>query len=145
LLQERKRLCIQETPSGKTDRVDLLGRQTSDGQPRCFNTAKLAEQAMHRQGAGQCQAVYDERVRKKAEREAMPAWDCPKCAHFFAAMECDGVVLPQDAVNCNDCGVGTKAARAADLRQAAGKHRCNHVAPATPKNFWALGLTSERE
>jgi hypothetical protein len=96
--------------------------------------------------------AFDERVRKKAERAAMPAWDCPMCGDFYRALYRQGVAVPMDAFKCESCGgrqQGQGCARAAfeaaegqatvaQLRQAAGKHRGRHVAPATPKHLWAL-------
>ena len=91
--------------------------------------------------------VYDDRVRGKAERAAMPAWDCPVCMEFFIALENQGRSMPRDAIKCADCAAGARQAFASaegtsvgELRQAAGKHRAQQAAPATPKHFWGLGF-----
>ena len=121
------------------------------------NAAQLAAQqqrpAPGAQGAGP--AVYDEKVRRKAERAVLPAWDCPTCSAFFAALEKEGRAAPVDAMNCPDCNPGGAAGaaragesgaqggtrtRVAELRQDASRHRCTNAAPATPKNFWGMGL-----
>jgi DNA repair protein endonuclease SAE2/CtIP C-terminus len=119
------------------------------------NAALLAAQhqlrirsAGHVPGAGP--AVFDEKVRKQAERTELAAWDCPECMRFFTALERQGKTLPTGALNCPDCkaardqGAGAAGRDVGELRQAAGRHRSRFVAPATPKNFWCMGFADRK-
>jgi hypothetical protein len=107
---------------------------------------------MKREDGAERELVFDERIRKKAERAAMPAWDCPLCGDFYQALHRQGMVLPMEAFKCESCEGGGKVqksakaafeaaerqASVAHVRQAAGKHRARHVAPPTPKHLWEL-------
>lgn len=108
------------------------------------NNARVAEQ-LHAAGraAAPGARVFDERERKQTERAAMPAWDCPGCARFLALLQRRGLASspPPDGcgASCPQCGAAAPQS-VAELRQAAGKHRGLHVAPATPEGFWSLGI-----
>lgn len=120
--------------------------------------------------AGSAAVVHEDKVREKAARAAMPAWDCPTCAGFFAALQNQGYGQIDEVVRCPDCkqadtsGMASGAAAAAQdgsgatganaqidaaaaaarnvagLRQNAGRHRCNFAAPSTPTGYWAMGF-----
>ena len=92
--------------------------------------------------------VYDERVRKRAERETLPAWDCQGCAQFYAMLERQGYTVGNDVVRCPDCAAdstpgGDGATARQQFMQETSRHRHRFVAPPTPKNFWAIGFDDD--
>lgn len=153
-LQDGKLLCRRvRTPTRATAKsavaTDVAGQRGTPEARLAFNEGAMAAQAASKAPGGQQNGkrVYDEKVRGKAERAAMPAWDCPVCMEFFRALENQGRCMPRDAIKCADCAAGARQAfvgaegtSVGDLRQAAGRHRAEQAAPATPKHFWGLGF-----
>ena len=117
--------------------------------------------------------VYDERVRKRGEREALQAWECQECMEFYELLAKKGYEYNADVFGgCVECGAGApkrmKLKRSAGaqnngvtspgrqpstpegnpdgagaLLQAVGRHRHKFVAPPTQENFWAIGFADD--
>jgi hypothetical protein len=97
--------------------------------------------------------VYDVRVRKRSERQELNAFECQECARFYAVLRQQGHDDAAEAINCAQCGImriesmknseKDKTREVFDAKQAMGRHRYRHVAPATPKNFWAMGFEDD--
>lgn len=104
-----------------------------------------AEQAAMQHKGGP--RVYDERVRKRAEREALPAWECQGCARFYAMLKRQGYKVDSDVLKCPDCGDDRKTDQengdVQGILQETSRHRHRFVAPPTPKNFWAIGFDDD--
>jgi hypothetical protein len=73
--------------------------------------------------------AYQEVVRKKAEREALPAHDCPECAQFRA------VVMS---------GKGKDVFNEDEI-MACSRHRSRAPPPSTPPQYWELSFADEVE
>ena len=69
------------------------------------------------------QVQYREVVRKKAERENMPAYDCEECAAYYATLE--GIIKPEYSGACS-------------------RHRSRCPPVESPDDFWNLSLPSPR-
>jgi DNA repair protein endonuclease SAE2/CtIP C-terminus len=88
--------------------------------------------------------AYDERVRKRSDRAALPAWECAECARFYAALQVQGSVSVP-GLKCTACardrgGPGMSGPSTAVPQMLAGRHRSRFVAPPTPKNYWDIGF-----
>lgn len=70
---------------------------------------------------------YVDVVRKKAEREALPGHDCPRCAKFYAALEINDPHTLRE------------------LQNGCSRHRQQYQNPDTPEDFWKIPQLSECE
>lgn len=106
-----------------------------------------AEQATMQHDGGP--RVYDERVRKRSEREVLPAWECQGCARFYAMLKRQGYKVDSDLLKCPDCEDDRKINWEGEgdgqqgILQETSRHRHRFVAPPTPKNFWAIGFDDD--
>lgn len=118
--------------------------------------------------------VYDQRVRKRADRDALQAWECGECMEFYELLARKGYEYNADVFgSCAECGTARKKTRvqgrggaddgdgydcdgetgtperkgegAGELLQAVGRHRHQFVAPPTQENFWAIGFKDDWE
>lgn len=130
-------------------------------------TAAAASGGTARVGAAK---VYDQRVRKRAERDALQAWECGACMEFYEVLARQGYEYNAEVFgDCSECGStrkkmcvkrggattenaqgesppGTPDAKrdgAGNLLQAVGRHRHRFVAPPTQENFWAVGFDDD--
>lgn len=129
-----KRPAIPRSAAVGCGRVDKMLRQAMPPAPK---------QAGHCEGGG---VVYDEVVRGRRDRQALPAWACPDCARFYAAIERQGNGVGRPA--CAACQHGAPAGAAgpssrADALQLTGRHRAMRPAPATPKGYWNIGFSDD--
>jgi hypothetical protein len=69
--------------------------------------------------------VFQEVVRKKADRQKMPGHACPECKAFWDTVCDDGTVFERK--HFEDCS----------------RHRAHHSPPSTPEGFWELSFTDE--
>ncbi|XP_065281217.1 uncharacterized protein [Dermacentor albipictus] len=65
-------------------------------------------------------------VRKKADRQRLPAHDCKECQEFYGRL-----ALPE--------------AQRKDLLRKCSRHRAHHAPPSTPENFWELDFPDTQE
>eukprot|EP00892_Ulva_mutabilis_P000838 jgi/Ulvmu1/10755/UM068_0045.1 len=117
--------------------------------------------------------VFQQRVRKRGEREVLQAWECEACMEFYGLLARQGYVYDSDVFgSCEECGGVRKKSKqkgcgaqeagpvsaasgsqpsmpngkgggAEALLQAAGRHRHQFVAPPTQENFWAIGFEDD--
>ena len=128
--------------------VAVKGLAGDDGSEEHLERRRLevhADQAGAHEGGPR---VYDERVRKRAEREALPAWECQQCARFYAMLKRQGYNVDNDALKCPDCGDDRRTDWGGNggvqgILQETSRHRHRFVAPPTPKNFWAIGFDDD--
>ncbi|KAK9836606.1 hypothetical protein WJX74_004232 [Apatococcus lobatus] len=90
---------------------------------------------------------YKETVRKRADREALPGFDCPDCRGFYEAMASWGHLKISQLPSCGHAppGRATPANEGQSLtrrqiQDAASRHRAQHRAPETPAGFWDMGF-----
>ncbi|GMH39047.1 hypothetical protein BSKO_06945 [Bryopsis sp. KO-2023] len=127
-----------ELGGGAFDGVIDMTSQRPDGEPAA--PPRLGDQVRPEAGF-----KYDEVVRKKADREMLPGFDCVDCRKFYQALSTWGHV--GEAPACGhavqtECAVGAGKVSggndAASLRNEASRHRNRHGIPHTPQGFWEM-------
>jgi len=72
--------------------------------------------------------VYDERVRKRGEREALQAWECQECMEFYELLAKKGYEYNADVFGgCVECGAG--APKRMKLKRSAGAQNNGVTSP----------------
>lgn len=128
--------------------VAAKGLAGEGGSEENLEQRRLEVHAEQAAGNGAGPRVYDERVRKRAERKALPAWECQQCERFYAMLKRQGYKVDSDVLQCPNCGDDrrTEWDRNGDVQgilQETSRHRHRFVAPPTPKNFWAIGFDDD--
>uniref|UniRef100_A0A7S3R6Q2 DNA endonuclease activator Ctp1 C-terminal domain-containing protein n=1 Tax=Dunaliella tertiolecta TaxID=3047 RepID=A0A7S3R6Q2_DUNTE len=91
---------------------------------------------------------YNEVVRKKDQREALPGYACHVCRDFFRSLAPFGWPGGPQMPTCGhvlaDAQPGSSLAKfQEDLIQENSKHRAQFAPPQTPPGFWELGFPDE--
>lgn len=81
---------------------------------------------------------YQQVVRRKDERERLPAFECESCRKFFEALETWG--QPSEIGQVLSCGHTVQLSKEA-LMQVGGRHRYRYKPPDTPRGYWDMNLT----
>lgn len=164
--------------AGASNDVPTLALEKADVAAGFDGTLQKRRAAAASAVAGTAEAgvalVYDQRVRKRTEREALQAWECGECMEFYALLARKGYEYNADVFgSCAECGTARKKNRvrgrggsegregsgcgsepgtperkgegAGELLQAVGRHRHQFVAPPTQENFWAIGFEDDWE
>ena len=78
---------------------------------------------------------FVEVVRKRSEREKLPAFTCEECDKFYAAAGLTGASRPNDGA-CQHCPPGTT--------DDWSRHRARWAPPPAPKGYWNLGFGTQQ-
>uniref|UniRef100_A0A1D2A1D4 DNA endonuclease activator Ctp1 C-terminal domain-containing protein n=1 Tax=Auxenochlorella protothecoides TaxID=3075 RepID=A0A1D2A1D4_AUXPR len=123
--------------------VALAACRGSEGEP-----ARDAEAPAASPGADAARArpgfKYQEVVRGKRAWEELQAVECEDCRRFYQALETWGSVAPGGQPSCGHVpGGGPQPLSRTGLRDLSSRHRYQFVPPATPPDFWDMGLSPE--